>query len=127
MGVPYVIVKARDDLHGRLLSKVGADRVVYPERDMGIWVANNLLSSNIIDYLEFSPDYSIIELPVRDSMIGKSLQELKLRNRFNINVLAVKRGDEIYVSRLADLSFETGDIMIAFGGNDELQKMDKEL
>lgn len=127
LGVPYVIVKARDDLHGRLLSKVGADRVVYPERDMGIWVANNLLSSNIIDYLEFSPDYSIIELPVRDSMIGKSLQELKLRNRFNINVLAVKRGDEIYVSRLADLSFETGDIMIAFGGNDELQKMDKEL
>ncbi|NLJ84251.1 MAG: TrkA family potassium uptake protein [Halanaerobiaceae bacterium] len=127
LGVPYVIVKARDDLHGRLLKKVGADRVVYPERDMGIRVANNLLSSNIIDYLEFSPDYSIIELPVRDNIIGKNLRELKLRNRYNVNVIAVKRGDEIYISGLADLSFEPGDIMIAFGGNDELQKMEKEL
>lgn len=127
LGVPYVIVKAKDELHGRLLKKVGADRVVYPERDMGIRVANNLLTSNIMDYLEFSPDYSIIELPVRDSMISKSLPELKLRNRFNVNVIAVKRGEEIYISRLADLSFEPGDIMIAFGGNDELQRMDKEL
>ena len=124
LGVPYVIVKAHDRLHGNLLTKVGADRVVYPERDMGIRIAHNLISSNVLDYLEFSPEYSIIELPVPVDMVGKTLTELNIRSKYNINIVAVKRGKEINITMRADESFQQGDIMVAFGSNEDLKVLE---
>ncbi len=121
LGVPYVIVKAHDGLHGNLLSKVGADRVIYPERDMGVRIAHNLMSSSVLDYLEFSPDYSIIELPVPENMVGKNLVELNIRNRYNINVVAIKRESEINITLSAEERFKSGDVMIVFGENDDLR------
>lgn len=125
LGVPYVIVKAHDNLHGNLLSKVGADRVIYPERDMGVRIAHNLMSSSVLDYLEFSPDYSIIELPVNDNMSGKSLSELQLQAKYNVNVVAIKREKDVNITLRAEDRFQEGDIMIVFGRNEDLEELKK--
>src|SRR6056297_1595543 len=92
LNVPYVIVKAPDSLHGKVLTKVGADKVVYPERDMGARIANNLISSNVLDYIEFAPEYGVVEILASEKMIGRTLGELALRSKFNVNVMAIKRG-----------------------------------
>src|SRR5690554_1017400 len=81
LGVPYVVVKAQDALHGKVLKKIGADRVVYPERDMGLRIANNLISANTLDFIEFAPDYGILEIIVTKKMIGKSLAQLQFRSK----------------------------------------------
>src|SRR5262249_30771190 len=91
MGVPALVVKAQNELHGKVLSKIGADKVVYPERDMGLRVAHHLTSPNILDYIELSKDYSILEMKAADSMIGKNLKELDIRARFGCNVMAIRR------------------------------------
>ncbi|AZO95427.1 TrkA family potassium uptake protein [Halocella sp. SP3-1] len=123
LGVSYVIVKAQDNLHGNLLSKVGADRIIYPERDMGVRIAHNLISSNVMDYLEFSPNYSIIELPVTANMVGKNLAELKIGSQYNLNLVAIKRKGEINISVRNDISFSSGDIMVVFGSNNDLKEL----
>src|SRR6056297_625879 len=76
LNLPFVIVKAPDTLHGKVLTKVGADRVVYPERDMGARIAHNLISSNVLDYIEFAPEYGVVEILASEKMIGRTLGEL---------------------------------------------------
>ncbi|KXS48128.1 MAG: trk system potassium uptake protein TrkA [Halanaerobium sp. 4-GBenrich] len=123
LGVPYVIVKAPDKLHGKVLSKVGADRIVYPERDMGVRIAQNLISSNVLDYIEFAPEYGVIEILASDNMIGKTLKELELRASFDVNVMAIKRGDQLYISPGAEDKIEIGDKLVLMGKNENLDKM----
>src|SRR6056297_2924548 len=123
MGVPYVIVKAQDTLHGKVLKKVGADRVVYPERDMGVRIAHNLISSNVLDYIEFAPDYSIVEIIATSNMIGKSLYELELRSQFGVNVMAIKRGQHINVTPGANDKVLEGDTLVVMGKNKNLNRV----
>lgn len=123
LGVPYVVVKAQDRLHGKVLKKVGADRVVYPERDMGMRIAHNLISSNVLDYIEFAKDYSIIEIIATDNMIGHSLAELELRTRFGVNVMAIKRGNDINVTPGANDRILDEDILVVMGKNYDLDKV----
>jgi len=123
LGVPYVIVKAPDKLHGKVLSKAGADRIVYPERDMGVRIAQNLISSNVLDYIEFAPEYGVIEILASDNMIGKTLKELELRASFDVNVMAIKRGDQLYISPGAEDKIEIGDKLVLMGKNENLDKM----
>ncbi|AZO95424.1 TrkA family potassium uptake protein [Iocasia frigidifontis] len=123
LGVPYVVVKAQDALHGKVLSKVGADRVVYPERDMGVRIAHNLISSNVLDYIEFAPDYSVIEIIATPNMLGNTLAELKLRSQFNINVMAIKRGEELNITPGANDKVLEGDVLVVMGKNDDLDKL----
>jgi len=123
MGVPYVIVKAQDTLHGKVLKKVGADRVVYPERDMGVRIAHNLISSNVLDYIEFAPDYSIVEIIATSNMIGKSLYELELRSQFGVNVMAIKRGQHINVTPGANDKVLEGDTLVIMGENKNLNRV----
>jgi len=123
MGVPYVIVKAQDTLHGKVLKKVGADRVVYPERDMGVRIAHNLISSNVLDYIEFAPDYSIVEVIATSNMIGKSLYELELRSQFGVNVMAIKRGQHINVTPGANDKVLEGDTLVVMGKNKNLNRV----
>jgi len=123
LGVPYVVVKAQDTLHGKVLSKVGADRVVYPERDMGVRIAHNLISSNVLDYIEFAPDYSIVEIVASDKMEGKSLSELQFRSNYGVNVMAIKRGKELNVTPGANDKVLEGDVLIVMGQNDDLDKL----
>lgn len=123
LGVPYVVVKAQDTLHGKVLTKVGADRVVYPERDMGVRIAHNLISSNVLDYIEFAPDYSIVEIIATDNMYGKSLAELQLRSKFGVNVMAIKRGKNLNITPSADDRILEGDVLIVMGKNEDLEKL----
>lgn len=123
LNLPYVIVKAPDKLHGKVLSKVGADRIVYPERDMGARIAQNLISSNVLDYIEFAPEYGVIEILASDKMVGKTLKELELRASFDVNVMAIKRGEDIHISPGADDTIEAGDKLILMGKNENLDKM----
>ena len=123
LNLPYVIVKAPDKLHGKVLTKVGADRIVYPERDMGARIAQNLISSNVLDYIEFAPEYGVIEILASDNMVGRTLKELELRASFDVNVMAIKRGEELYISPGADDKIEAGDKLVLMGKNENLDKM----
>ncbi|MGM0601689.1 MAG: potassium channel family protein [Bacillota bacterium] len=123
LNVPYVIVKAPDSLHGKVLTKVGADRVVYPERDMGARIANNLISSNVLDYIEFAPEYGVVEIIASEKMIGRTLGELALRSKFNVNVMAIKRGQELFISPGADDKILEEDRLVVMGKNENLEQL----
>lgn len=124
LGVPIVIAKALDAKHGKALHKLGVTKVVYPERDMGIRVANSILPSNIIDMFELSEDYSIVEMHVPKSMIGNSLIELNIRAKYNINVLAYKRNQIVYGNPNPSVTFEEGDILVVMGDNQSLNEFE---
>lgn len=124
LGVKYIIAKGHSDLHAKVLYKIGADRVILPEKDMGIRVAHNLVSANILDYIELSEDYSVMEIQVLKEWAGKSLKELKLRSKYGINVMAIKRGDEVNLSPAADDIIEENDIIVAIGSAEDLNKLE---
>ncbi|EPS47149.1 TrkA family potassium uptake protein [Clostridium botulinum CFSAN002367] len=124
MGVKYIIAKANTEIHAKVLYKIGADRVVFPERDMGVRVAHNLVSTNILDYIELSPNYSIAEIVIPKIWHGKTLNELNIRANYGINVVALKRGEEINVSPVAEDTIESGDIIVAIGSEEDLTKVE---
>ena len=125
LGVKRVIAKAHDEFHGRMLEKLGADEVLFPERDMGRRIAHNLVSGNIIDYIELSPDYSIAEVrPMRD-WVGKSLGELELRGKHGINVIAVRDGEDIDPMPLSDTVIRKGDVLLVVAREETLSKLDR--
>ncbi|MGL5479392.1 MAG: potassium channel family protein [Clostridium sp.] len=124
LGVRYIIAKGNSDLHAKVLYKIGADRVILPEKDMGVRVAHNLVSESILDFIELSPDYSIMEIETLEEWTGSTLGELKLRSKYGINVMAIKRGDEINLSPLADDVVEAKDILIAIGSAEDLSKLE---
>jgi trk system potassium uptake protein TrkA len=123
--VKQVVVKAQDKLHGKILTKVGADRVVYPEHDMGTRIANHLVSAQILDYIELAPNYSVIEIKASQRMYEKSLLDLNLRSKLGVNVVAIKRDEKIDVSPDAETEIKEGDTLIAIGSNDSLEKLKK--
>lgn len=96
-GVPTVIVKCADEMQKKILSKIGADRVVLPETESGTRLAKNLLSSGFIDVIELSKDVSMVEMEVKNNWIGKSLIELNLRKKYSINVVAIQKKDSVIV------------------------------
>ncbi|MGI6343484.1 MAG: potassium channel family protein [Bacillota bacterium] len=124
VGVEYIVAKAHNELHGRVLERIGADKVVYPERDMGFRVANSLVSSNILEYIELSPDVGVIEVLAPERMLGKRLVELDLRNRFHVNVIAIKRGNVVNITPGANDRIERGDVVVLVGKREDLQKFD---
>lgn len=123
LGVKYVVAKAQNDLHGKVLYRIGADRVVFPEREMGIRIASNLVSDNILEYIELAPDYSIMEIVALKSWTGKTLKEIDMRNQYGINVMAVKHGDEIDITISADEVLVEGDVLVVIGHNENLKKI----
>lgn len=125
IGVRYVVAKAHNALHGRMLQKVGVQRVVYPERDMGQRVARNLVSTNVLDYIELSPNFSLVEVTLPKLFIGKTLTEVDLRAKYGVNVLAIKRGDEIILTSLANQKMQDGDVLIIVGGNNSVQRLEQ--
>jgi len=125
MGVPMVVVKARNELHRKLLKKLGADKVIFPERDMGVRVAHNLISPNILDFIEFAEDYSLADISVPPSMVGKSLAELNIRARYGCNVIAIKSGKHINIAPRAEDRLQAGDVMVVIGHNDDLQRLEE--
>ena len=124
LGVKYIIAKGHNDLHAKVLYKIGANRVILPEKDMGIRVAHNLVSSNILDYIELSSNYSIIEIDAPNMWQNKSLKELSLRSKFGINIMALKKEGDVNVSPQANDVVEPGDIIVAIGSTDELNNLE---
>jgi len=125
LGVKYVVAKAQNDLHGKVLYRIGADRVVFPEREMGIRVASNLVSDNILEYIQLAPDYSIMEIVALSSWVGKTLKDIDMRNEYGINVMAIKHGGEIDITISAGEVLEEGDVLVVIGHNDNLAKIRK--
>ena len=123
LGAKYVIAKAADPLHAKLLSKVGADKVVMTEREAGSRLAHSLISESIIDYLELSDEYSVSELNIPPRWVGQSLDGLKVRNTYDISVMAIRRGDTILVRIDPYAPLLSGDVLVVIGGNDDIQKI----
>lgn len=124
MGVPMLIAKAQNELHGKVLTKIGADKVIFPERDMGQRVAHNLISPNILDYIELADDYSIVEIKATPQMIGKSLKQLDIRARYGCNVMAIKNTEGMNISPYADDEIMEDDVVVVVGKNVDLQKFE---
>ena len=114
-GIPFIIAKASTALHGRMLEKIGADKVIYPERDMGIRVGHNLADSNIVDYIELVDNLSIMEIEAPKSMIGKSLSEAELRRLYKVTVVAIRRNGEMFVNPNPQSKIQEKDIMVILG------------
>lgn len=125
LGVPYLVCKAHDDVHRRVLVKLGADRVVIPEQENAARLAKGLSSPNLLDYIELSDEYSIVELPAPASWIGKTLKELNVRAKLGVNILAVRRGGKMDISPAADFSFEGEDIVVVLGDAKALKAVQK--
>ncbi len=122
LGVRKVIAKAVNKLHGQVLYKVGADWVIHPERDMGIRVAHQLLSPNVLNFIELSKDYSVEEIKIPDNMAKKSLREIDLRARFNLSVIAIRRNHDINISPSPDETLDKGDVLVVIGKNKDLER-----
>lgn len=123
LGVKKVISKAKNSMHGKVLEKIGTDIVIYPEQDMAVKLARSLVSQNFLEQINLSPDYSIIELITPSIFINKNLNELGLRQKMGVTVLAVRRGDTIIVSPEPDERLQPEDILVALGSNDDLEKL----
>jgi trk system potassium uptake protein len=126
MEAKYVVARAQTDLHGKVLEKIGVNRTVYPERDMGQKLAHSLIAPTIIDLIELSKDYSVVEVMAPDEMIGKSLMELDLRARLGVSVIALRRlnGEKMNIAPAAEDRIEKGDLIVAVGENKHLKRLE---
>lgn len=138
LGVPRVVVKATSPLHGKILTRIGADRVVFPEKEMAERLAQSLSSPKIFDYIELSPEYGIVEIIAPKKLAGKSLKESKLRKNYGVTVMAIRRKspvmnekgtpdfkEEAIISPGADDEIQEGDILVLLGKYDDLSKVEK--
>jgi len=123
MGLPLVVAKANQASEGRILSKLGADRVVYPERDMGVREAYSLSTGCMVDLLDLSGGISVGEFPLREKYAGKTLAELDLRKRHNLSVLAIKRGNQVIYNPAGPDMLLGGDILVMMGKPEDLAKV----
>ena len=123
--VPYIICKAHDETHRRVLEKLGVDRVIIPEQENAQRLARSLNSHNVLDYIELSEDYGILEVPAPKVWMGKTLKELNIRAKMGGNIIAVESGKTTNVSPSADYRIQAGDIMVVLGDNYSLEAVQK--
>lgn len=123
MGIPYVLAKAQTDIHAKVLKKVGADMVVFPEKETGIRIANNLLMGNFFDAVELSSTFSMMELDILKEWDNHSLRELNLRAKYKINVIGLKRNNRLDINPDADTLLHKGDVVVIIGRNEVLNKL----
>lgn len=125
LGVPYLVCKAHDETHRRVLEKLGADRVVIPEQEHAQRLARSLHSHNVLEYIELSRDYGILEVPAPKSWAGKTLKELNVRAKLGVNIIAVQNGASTNVSPAADYQIQAADILVVLGDNYALEAVQK--
>ncbi len=121
LGIDYVLAKAQSELHAKVLYKTGADKVVFPERDMGLRVAQGLVSTNFMDYIELTPHYRLVELVAAPAWEGKSLRDLNIRVRFGVNIMAIRHGDQLNISPQGDDVIHKKDVLVIIGSADEIK------
>jgi trk system potassium uptake protein TrkA len=125
MGIKHIVAKAQNAAHAKVLYKIGANRVVFPEKEMGIKVAKGLLSSNVLELIDLAPEYSILEIRMSDQWIGKSLVEINMRREYSLSVIAIRRGDDIDINVEPDRVLLKDDILVVIGHNKDLQRLEK--
>ncbi len=125
LGAKQVIAKAQDEFHGRMLEKLGADRVLFPERDMGRRVAHNLVSGDIIDFLELSNEYSMAEIRPKPEWVGKTLMELNMRSKLGINVVAIRTGESLNAMPLPNTAISEEDVLLVVVKDETLAKLNR--
>ncbi|MGE6628176.1 potassium channel family protein [Bacillus pumilus] len=125
LGVKLVTAKAQNDYHEKLLNKIGADRVVHPERDMGKRIAHKIITNNVIEYLELSDEYGLIEVEANGHLENQSLLDLDIRARYQINIVAIKRGKEVIISPLAHEQIQKNDILIVIGAMKDIARFER--
>lgn len=126
IGVPFVLAKAKSELHATILKKIGADSIVFPEKEFGKSVARNLVSNEFADWLNLSPEYSIAEIAIPEKWIGKTLAELDVRRAHDVNVVGVKVGEDIQVNPNPREALEKEMVLILIGANEALEKFGRE-
>ena len=133
MGIQHIVARAVTDEHGKVLEKVGATKVVFLERDMGLRIANSLISPSVLEHIELSPEFSILETVPPKEFIGKSIRDLDVRAKHGLNIIAVRKkepssiegGCELNVAPKADYIIKQGDIFVIIGSNVNLDKFKK--
>ncbi|UJF16333.1 TrkA family potassium uptake protein [Jeotgalibaca sp. MA1X17-3] len=120
LGVKNVLAKAQDENHKKLLAKIGADRIIQPELDMGIRIANQIRSDKLEDYIELSDEYSISELNVSEKLSGRSISELDIRANYNCTILAIKRNGDMNIAPAPKDQLWAGDIILVIGSNEDI-------
>lgn len=123
IGVPRVIAKATSTEQGAVLKKLGAE-VVYPESDMAVRLGKKLLSGNFLDYVALFDSVEIRQLHVPDSLIGRSIEETKIRQRYKLNIIAIESGDETYIEIMPDYRLKSGDIIVVIGRADNIDALE---
>jgi len=136
LGVKTIVAKAVSDSHGTVLRKIGATRVVFPERDTGIRLAESLASPNILEHIELSPEYSILEVHAPKSFFGRTLRKIDVRAKHGVNIIAIKRKlpyltdtgesdfrEEILITPEADEEVTEGDILVVVGPNEKIENL----
>lgn len=133
LGIKTIVAKAVTPLHGRILEKLGVSRVIFPEREMAIRVAHSLVMPNVIDYIELSKDFSIVELPAPKAFVGQTLKQLELRPRYGLTLIAIKRrphggaAEITNVAPTADERIAEGDTLSLLGSNERIAQLDRVL
>lgn len=122
-GVPYIVSKAQNELHARVLEKVGANRVVFPEKDMGVRVAHNLCTTNVLDFIELSKTDSILEIIPSPKWIGKSIREARIREKNGISIIAIKKQKSIIAAPSPDYVIAEDDLLVIIGSNIDIKKL----
>lgn len=138
MGIGTVIAKALNEAHGRILTRIGADRVVFPERDMGIRLANNLVTPSIMDQLELAPGYSIVEIKTPKDFVGKTIKESDIRGKHGIQIIAVKNmkpsiddggesvvEEDINIAPEANTVIQKDDTLLVLGADEKIKEYRK--
>lgn len=123
IGVETVIAKCGNEMHQKILTRVGADKVVFPENESGIRLAKNLLSSGFVDMVSLAKNVSMIELDVKPEWVGKNLIELNLRKRYSINVVALRKEDQVSVDIDPYAALRDGDKLIVIANTEKLAKL----
>ena len=125
LGVKEIICKAHDETHRRVLERLGANKVLIPELEHAQRVARSLVRHNVLDYIELSEEYGILDVPAPKSWIGKTLKELNVRAKLGVNIIAVESGKKTNVSPAADYLIREGDIMVVLGDTYSLEAVQK--
>lgn len=125
MGIPYVLCKASDERQAKVLYKIGADRVVFPERDMGVHTAHRLTSKNILEYVALDAEHSVAEVPLPAAWNGKNLRQLNLRMNYGVNVIGRRRGHRMQIALDPEEEFRSTDILVLIGKIENIERIEK--
>lgn len=123
VGVPCVVAKCSDEVHRKIFSRVGADKVVFPEKESGVRFAKNLLSNGFADIIDLSTDVSMVEIPVKDDWAGKNLIELDLRKKYSMNVVAIINGEKVITDIDPKAPLTTTQKLIVIAKTEKLKKL----